>query len=109
MIKNIRIRIDSINKAKDKPYVNEVCDNILESLYDNDSIVSGIGISRQPNFFYLTFALKVSKTADILMVLIREWCSCISQTEENIAIVINEIEEDGQGISYRLYKYIPNE
>ena len=94
MTKQVRIAINGVRKAKDKEYINEVVDNILESLYDNSVVVSGIGLSKQNDLYYLEFSLKVSKISDIILILINEWLSCIIQTEPLVNVSIFTKEQD---------------
>lgn len=94
MTKRVRLTINGVKKAKDKEYINEVFDNIIESLYDHEGVVSGIGLSKQPDLYYLSFSLKVSKLSDILMILINEWLSCIVQTETSVHVSIFSKEQD---------------
>lgn len=109
MTKHIKLIVDRITKAKDKKYVNDTIDSIIDSLHDFPSIVEHIGLSREKDIFYIKFDMKVSKTGDLVFVLVKEWLSTIYETEPKLSISINEIEEDSdRGITYRFFDYVPN-
>lgn len=105
MTKRIKVIIENINKAKDKRYVNDTIDAIVDSLHDFPNTISNIGLFRDKTTFYTTFNLKVSKLGDMCWVLINEWLSCIVQTEEKVDVTIDSVEEGEVGITYKLYAY----
>jgi len=94
MDKTIRITIDNIKKAKDKKFVNETIDAIVDSLYDFSNVVSKIGLHREKEMFEINFILNVCKTGDLLQILIEQWLSCILQTEPKINVSIFSSEEN---------------
>jgi len=108
MTKHIKIRIDRISKCKDKKYVHEIADSMIESLHDFPTTASKIGIFRDTDTFIVKFDLKISKTGDLLWILIKEFLSCIRQTEDEAELSISEIEDGETGVTYKLYNYIPN-
>lgn len=106
MTKEIEINADNIRKAKDKKYVFETYESILESIFDFDC-VSDLAFGKDNNSFSIIFKLKVCKSGDLLWVLIKEYLSCIKQTEEQVELEISEREQDGIGVTYKLFKYTP--
>ena len=110
MTKHIRLKVDKITKGSDVKYINDTIDSIVESLHDFEGIVTKIGIARVKDYFVVTFDLKVSKTGDLVFVLIKEWLNTIYETENNVQISISEIEDNSdRGITYRFFDYVPNE
>lgn len=109
MTKQIKVIIDNIQKSKDKKFIEEVCNNILESLNDWDKEATKILFEKNKNTFFVKFNLHISKTGDLLSVLIREWLNLCIETEPNLFISINEIEENApKGVTYKIFSYIPN-
>lgn len=108
MTKQIKIIVDKIDKADDKKYVTEIIDSILEALYDFPNTVTQINLHRDDEVFYTTFKLKVSKLGDMIFVLMTEFLSCIVQTEPKVDVTIDAVEDDGNGITYRLYSFKAN-
>jgi hypothetical protein len=106
MTKEIEIKARNIRKAKDKKYVFETYESILSSIFDFDC-VSNLKFDKDEDGFNIRCSLKVSKSADMLWILIKEFMSCIKQTEENVELEISEREQDGIGITYKLYAYTP--
>ena len=106
MTKDIEIKASNIKKARDKKYVFDTYENILDSLYDFNC-VSNLRFNKDNNSFNIRFDLKVCKSGDLLWVLIKEFLSCIKQTEEQVELQIDEVEPDGIGMTYRLFKYTP--
>lgn len=105
MTKQIKVIIEHITRARDKKYVNQTIDNIIDSLYDFPYAVSNIGFTRDKDLFYIKFNLKVCKTGDMVWCLIHEFLSCIVQTENKVNITIDSIEEGEIGTTYKLYAY----
>ena len=105
MTKKIKVIVDNIQRAKDKHYVNETIDAIVDSLHDFPNTISNIGLYRDKQTFYTTFNLKVSKIGDMCWVLINEWVSCIAQTEKNVDITIDSVEDGNVGVTYKIYSY----
>lgn len=93
MVKKIKVVIDNIKKAKDYRFVNSTIDSIIESLHDFPNTIEQIGLHRDTDLFVLNFILHVSKTGDLIQILIEEWLSCILQTEPNINVSIYSSEE----------------
>lgn len=106
MTKEIEINADNIRKAKDKRYVFDTYENIIDSIFDFDC-VSNLTFEKDNNSFHIKFDLVVCKSGDLLWVLIKEFLSCIKQTEEQVQLQIDEVEPDGIGMTYRLLKYTP--
>lgn len=106
MTKEIEIKADNIKRAKDKKYVFETYESILNSIFDFDC-VSNLRFEKDNNSFHILFSLHICKQGDLLWVLIKEYLSCIKQTEEQVELQIDEVEQDGIGMSYRLFKYTP--
>lgn len=110
MTKQIKIVIDNIKKAKDKNFIDEICNNILDSLNDWENEATKIFFERDKNTFIVKYNLRVSKTGDLLSVLIREWLNLCIETEPNLFISINEIEEHApKGVTYKIFSYLPEE
>ena len=110
MTKRVRLTIDNIKKADDRQYVNEIYESILNSLYDFENTISNISLLKSNDTSVITFNVKVSKMGDLVLVLIKEFLSCLLETEPNIGISISEIEEgERKGITYRFFNYIPEE
>jgi hypothetical protein len=108
MTKQIKVIIDNIKKAKDKKFIDEICNNILESLNDWEKEATKIYFEKDTNTFIVKFNLRVSKTGDLLSVLIREWLNLCIETEPNLFISINEVEEHSErGVTYKIFSYIP--
>lgn len=105
MTKRIKLKVEKINNADDKKYVNETLDHIVDSLSDYPETVSDIGIIRDKDFFYIKFILKVSRIGDFVWVLCKEWLSCLRETESSLDISIDEVETNGTGITYKFYSY----
>ena len=109
MTKKIKVIIDNIQRACDKRFIDEICNNILESLNDWNKEVSKIFFEKTKNTFIVKFNLHISKTGDLLSVLIREWLNLCIETEPKLFISINEIEEHSEkGVTYKLFSYLPN-
>lgn len=109
MTKQIKVIIDNIKKSNDKNFIEEVCDNILESLNDCNKEATKILFEKNKNTFFVKFNLHVSKNGDLLYILIREWLNLCIETEPNLFISINEIEEHSEkGVTYKLFSYLPN-
>ena len=106
MTKKIKVIIENIQRAKDKHYVNDTIDAIVDSLHDFPNTISNIGLYRDKQTFYTTFNLKVSKIGDMVFVLIQEFLSCIKQTEQNVDITIDSVEDGNVGVTYKIYSYI---
>lgn len=107
MTKQIIIKATNILNAKDKRYVFSTYESILDSIFDFDS-ASNLEFSKDINSFYISFDLKVCKSGDLLWILVKEFLSTIKQTEEYVELEITEIEQATIGITYKLFKYIPN-
>jgi len=106
MEKDIEIKARNIKKARDKKYCFETYESILSSIFDFDC-VSNLKFDKDPDGFNIRCTLKVSKSADMLWILIKEFMSCIKQTEEQVELEISEREQEGIGVTYKLYSYIP--
>ncbi len=110
MQKRVNVRIEQIKKANDKIYIYDTLDTIIDTLHDFEKIVSNISFFREQNVFLLKFELKISKTADILWVLIKEFLNTIYETEPNLEISISEIDEGCErGTTYKFFNYIPED
>lgn len=105
MTKKIKVIIENIQRAKDKHYVNDTIDAIVDSLHDFPNTISNIGLYRDKQTFYTTFNLKVSKIGDMAFVLIQEFLSTIVQTENKVDITIDSVEENNIGTTYKLFNY----
>ena len=106
MTKDVEIKASNIKKAKDKKYVFDTYESILDAIFDFDC-VSNIRFEKDNNSFNIRFDLKICKSGDLLWVLIKEFLSTIKQTEEYVELQIDEVEPDGIGMTYRLYRYVP--
>ena len=110
MTKQIKIVIDNIRKSHDKNFVDEICNNILDSLNDWENEATKIFFERDKNTFIVKYNLRVSKMGDLLGCLIREWLNLCIETEPNLFISINEIEEHApKGVTYKIFSYLPEE
>lgn len=105
MTKQIKLIVENIYKSQDKRYVSDTLDAIVDSLTDFKQTVSNIGLHRDENTFYVKFKLKVNKMGDLVWILCKEFLSCIKQTEPKLDIQIDEVEEDGNGTTYKFYSY----
>lgn len=109
MTKKIRIVIDDVRKSEDANFVNETVNNIIESLYDHPKDVSKILIDKTRNSYIIEFQLRVSKTGDLIFILIKEWLALLLETEHNILISLTETEENADiGITYKFFIYCPS-
>lgn len=110
MTKHIKLRVERILKCADKKYVNDVIDSIIDSLHDFPNTVERIGLERDNDTFIVTFDLRVSKTGDMVFILIKEWLNTIYETEPNAELSISEIEQDSKiGVTYKFFNYVPND
>lgn len=109
MTKRIKIIVSHTAKANDKQYVEQTIDSIIDALHDFTNTVTHLFIDKDKDNLYVSFNLKVSNLGDLCWMLIKEYLSCLRQTEDKIDISIDEVEEDGTGTIYKFYKYIPNE
>lgn len=106
MTKDIEIKARNIKKARDKKYCFETYESILSSIFDFDCVYN-LKFDKDPDGFNIQCTLKVSKSADILWILIKEWLSTIIETEPNVGITITEIESEsnfGVTYSFNLFK-----
>jgi len=109
MTKQIKIVLDNIQKAKDINFVNSTVDSIITSLHDFPNDVSKMSFDRDKNMSFVKFTLRVSKTGDMVFILIKEWLNLCLETEPNLFISISEIEEKAKtGTTYRFFTYVPN-
>ena len=109
MTKEIKIVVDNIQKAKDINFVNNTIDSIIESMHDFPKEVSKLSFERDKNMSFVKFTLRVSKTGDMIFILIKEWLNLCLETEPNLFISISEIEEKAlTGTTYRFFTYVPN-
>lgn len=110
MTKHIKLRIERITKCKDKKYVDDVIDSIIDSLHDFPNTVEKIGLCRNKDMFIVKFDLKVSKLGDLVWMLVKEFMSTIYETEPLIELSISETEDKAQtGITYKFFTYKPHE
>ncbi len=107
MTKQITVTVTNISKTKDKKYIFETYENILNSILDFTSITSNVSFEKDKDYFKIDFMMKISKTGDILWILIKEFLSCIKETEDQVQITIDEVEQNGIGMTYKLYRYTP--
>lgn len=105
MEKQLMVEVTNINNAQDKKFCFETFDSIINSLLDFEGIATKIRFNKTDDAFDIRFNLKVCKTGDMIWVLIKEFLSCISQTEENVNIIINEEENDQYGTTYKFLRY----
>ena len=105
MTKRISVMVENITKAEDQNFVYYTIDSIIDTLYDWEGVVTQIHFDRTPSSFAIFFHLKVCKDGDLLWVLLKEFLSTILETEENVDITIDEVEEDGNGMTIKLFKY----
>ena len=109
MTKEIKIVVDNIQKAKDINFVNNTIDSIIESMHDFPKEVSKLSFERDHNSSFVKFTLRVSKTGDMIFILIKEWLNLCLETEPSLFISISEIEEKAlTGTTYRFFTYVPN-
>ena len=106
MSKEIEIKVTNIKKSKDKKYVFETFENIIESLYDY-SCASNLKFNKDDNSFNIEFVLQICKSGDMLWILIKEWLVTILESEQYVDVEIKEREQSGIGIVYKMYRYIP--
>lgn len=105
MEKRLMVEVSNIGLANDKKFVFETFDNIINSLLDYEGIATNISFNKSADSFDIRFNLKVCKTGDLIWVLIKEFLSCVNQTEENVSIIINEEEDSQYGTSYKFLRY----
>lgn len=108
MQKRLELCADDINHARDKSFVNFVYESLIDIILSN-SESSDLDFCKNAKSFKISFNLRVSKEGDLLWMLCKEFMSLIKQTEEKVQLQINEIEEDGDGTTYKIFKYIPKE
>jgi len=110
MTKRIRLTCDNIKKANDKDFVFKTFDNMIDALYDFESVTSNLRFDKTNNSFIIMVTLKISKTADMLWVLLKEYMSLLRESENNINMSITEIDEGSDtGITYKIFSYVPVE
>lgn len=105
MDKQININVNSISKAKDKKYVFDIYDKMIDCILSNSKIISGLEFISTKTDFNIQFKCKVCIDGDFLWVMLKEYLSCIAETEPNIEIIIDDIEQTGEGVTYKMYKY----
>lgn len=106
MSKEIEIKVTNIRRSKDKKYIFETFENIIESLFDFDC-ASNLKFNKDDNSFNIDFMLKVCKSGDMLWILIKEWLVTILESEQYVDVEITEREQSGIGIVYKMYRYTP--
>ena len=109
MTKKITLIVDGIKKANDKPYIFDIYSTILTSLNDYFGTASNIFFDKTEDSFIIKFTLKVCRTGDMLWILFKELLQCIRESEDKVDISISEVEQNGLGTVYKLYKYKANE
>ena len=105
MTKKITVMIDNITRADDPNSVYSTIDSIIEAIYDWEGIVTRVHFDRTPSSFAIFFNLKVCRDGDLFWILIKEYLSTILETEDHLDITIDEVEEDGNGMTIKLFKY----
>ena len=106
MTKDVEIKASNIKKARDKKYVFDTYENILDSIYDFNC-VSKLKFDKDTDSFHIEFDLKVCRGGDLLWILIKEYLITILETEANVDIEIMEREQKGIGVVYKMYRYTP--
>lgn len=110
MTKRVEIKGSNLTKANDKEYVFSTYEYLLELLFKYSNIIKNVQFGRSPNEFYLSFNIKICQTGDLLWILFKEFLQTIKETEENVELSISEVDEGNKsGVTYKFYKYIPNE
>lgn len=106
MSKEIEIKVTNIKKSKDRKFIFETFENIIESLFDYDC-ASNLKFNKDDNSFNIDFMLQVCKSGDMLWILIKEWLVLILESEQYVDVEITEREQSGIGIVYKMYRYTP--
>ena len=96
MKKTVKFHCYGINKGKDKRFILDTCKNVLNAVLNEDE-AQNISFSNTDYGFNISYDIRQCFKADILLILIKEWISLIVETEENTAVSLEEIEEDGAG------------
>jgi len=105
MTKTFNIKANNIKKCHDKKFIHYIYDQIVDTIIEYSNVTKNKSFDSTNNTFYIHFDLKVSKDADFLFILIKEFLSLILETEENIELQIDEIEQTGLGTTYNIKKY----
>lgn len=105
MCKHIEIRVSNIKKANDRDFIFYIYESLLNSLFNENKAVKHIYCLRETDYWDINFDLTVGRLGDLTWILCKENLNCIAETEDNIDITINEIEEVGSGTTYKLVKY----
>ena len=98
LTKKITIAIDNLDKADDKAYCNDAIDGIIDTIFDFPSYVTNISLDKTNAHVYIKFDLGISHTGDMVEILIIEWLSTISQTENKVQTKIKIEEEESKPI-----------
>jgi hypothetical protein len=106
MSKDIQIKVTNIKKSKDRKYIFETCENIIESLFEYDC-ASNLKFNKDDNSFNIDFVLQICKSGDMLWILLKEWLVTILESEQYVDVEITEREQSGIGIVYKMYRYTP--
>ena len=107
MTKKLEISVRNINKANDKNFIFYIYESLLNNLFKENKSVRHIYCLREKDFWEIRFDLIVGKYGDLTWILCKENLNCIAETEDNIDITINEIEQFGSGTTYKMIKYQP--
>lgn len=107
MTKEIHIVASNVSAAKDRKFCFDTYEKILDSVMNASKIVFNLSFDKTKDSFTINFGCKVCQEGDWLWILIKEYLSCIFETESKVSILIDEIEQDGNGVTYRMHKYSP--
>lgn len=106
MTKYIEIKARNIKKARDKKYCFDTYEDMLSAILQSGCAYRTT-FEKDIDGFNIRTTFKICKQSDMLWILIKEYMSCIKQTEEQVELEISEREQDGIGIVYKLYAYTP--
>ena len=105
MVKRVELEVSNIQKANDRNFIFYIFESLLNSLLKDNKSVQHVGFEREKDYWSIKFDLNVGRFGDLTWILCKENLNCIAETEDNVDITINEIEELGSGTTYKLLRY----
>lgn len=106
MYKELTIEANNIKKSRYKEFVFSSYENIIHSIFEYNC-VSKLKFEKEDESFRISFNMKISKEADLLWILIKDYLASIIETDDQVQLEITEIEQNGTTIVYRLYNHTP--
>lgn len=96
MQKTVKVHCTHIDMCKDKRFVVDACKNMLNAVINEDE-AQNISFNDTYTSFNLKYDIRQCFNADMLLILLKEWIALIVETERNMHVSLEEIEEDGAG------------